>query len=158
MSTNPAIVLLESIDASLKALLRLHRESQPKQVASDADLEGPYGDPEIKAKDPKDWCGPSMKGRYFSQCPPEYLDLLASRLDYFAEQAEANNEVSPNTGKPIAPYRRRDAARARGWSRRLRNGWHPSEPAAQDPFADNAVTAAQIPFGGKLADEDEIAF
>jgi hypothetical protein len=146
--------LLTSIDASLKALLALQRGAQPKPIASDADLDGQYGDPEIRAKDPRDWSGPTMKGKTMSQCPAPYLDLLADRLDYFAEKAEENGDVSPNTGKPTAPYLHRDAARARGWSRRIKAGWKPpvTEP---DPFA---VTADQIPFAGQKADDDFSAF
>jgi hypothetical protein len=57
-----------------------------------------------------------------SQCPAEFLDLLAGTFDYFAKQAEKNNETT-SAGKPVAPYKRKDAARARGWAARKRNGW-----------------------------------
>ena len=89
-------------------------------VASDADLDGPYGNPEVKAKSPRDWTGESMTGRRFSQCPPEYLDLVASRLDYFAEQNAASDHEDE---RKKARFNRLDAARARGWAARLRNGY-----------------------------------
>ena len=158
--------LLASIDATLKALLALQRGAQPKDTASDTDLDGQFGDPEIKAKDPRDWTGPSQKGKFMSQCPAPYLDLIASRLDFFAEKAEAENTLT-TSGKPVAPYNRRDAARARGWAARIRAGWKPPEPEREsDPFASGGdITAAQIPFGtgpvsavGDVADEDTIPF
>lgn len=122
-----AIELLESIDKSLKQLLS--RQSQAAaassgsagQVASDRDLDGPYGDPVIKAKDPRDWIGPTMKGRKFSECPPEYLDLIADRLDWFAEQHDAEGKKT-DKGVLVSKYDRADAARARGWAKRILDG------------------------------------
>lgn len=135
MSTE-AIDLLKSIDTSLKHLLALQAGSG-QSAASDADLDNPkYGDPVIKAADPRDWTGASQKGNRFSQCPPEYLDLLADRLDYFAEKAEKEGKLT-SSGKPVAPFNRKDAARARGWAARLRNGWK----AAGAQWADDAQTA-----------------
>ena len=120
------IGVLRSIDASLKALLALQRGSQPPQVAPDSDLDSQYGDPLVRAKDPRDWTGESQLGKSFSECPAEYLDLVAARLDYFAEKAEAEGTLT-STGKPVAPYNRRDAARARGWAQRIRHGYKPAD-------------------------------
>ena len=121
-ATNPAaetLRLLASMDASLKAILLVLSEKRndapAAAVASDADLDGTHGDPEVRAKDPRDWTGPAMKGRRFSECPPDYLDLLAQRFDYFAGQ-----EADPKK----AGYNRADARRARGWALRIRNGTH----------------------------------
>lgn len=94
-------------------------------MASDADLDGPYGDPQIRAKDPRDWKGEPQKGKRMSQCPAEYLDLVASRLEYFAGQ---------ETDEKKAHYTRKDAGRARGWAARIRAGYRP-------------ITADEIPFG-----------
>src|SRR4051812_3257585 len=113
-----ALVLLRSIDASLKELVAAHRRTQPKPVASDRDLDGKYGNPVLKF-DPRDWTGPSHKGRHFSECPAALLDLAAETFDWFASQAEAKNERT-NNGKPVADYKRADAARARGWAKRIR--------------------------------------
>ena len=82
--------------------------------ASDADLDGEYGDPEIR-KDPPRWTGESFATRHYSQSTPEFLDNLAGFIDWKA-------------GK--------DAARARGWAKRLRAGWKPAAPAAEDSFMD----------------------
>jgi hypothetical protein len=144
------IAALRSIDASLKTLVQLSQAragaarpatspatSAPATrpapaVAPDTDLDGEYGNPVIKAKDPRDWSGPTMNGRRLSECPAEYLDLLAARYDYFADQQELSNEQT-TSGKPRAPYTRREAARARGWARRLRAGWKP--PVVEDAGA-----------------------
>lgn len=139
------IDILRSMDASLKALLALQRGTTPPQVASDSDLDGQWGDPLIKAKDPRDWTGPTQIGKSMSECPAEYLDLVASRLDFFAEKAEAEGTLT-TSGKPVAPYNRRDAARARGWAARVRHGY---KPTAQ---------TAGFPSDGVPVDDSEIAF
>lgn len=125
------VALLKSIDASLKTLVARSKTAAPKEVAPDSDLDGAYGDPIIKAADPRDWTGPSQKGKRFSECSSEYLMLVADRLDYFAEKAEQEGTLTSN-GKPVAPFNRRDAARARGWAKRLREGWR--TPLTQSEF------------------------
>lgn len=124
-----ALVVLRSIDATLKAMLELAqqrtaqaRAASPKPVASDRDLDGKYGDPELKFN-PRDWTGAPCKGRHFSECPPELLDMVADTFDYFARKSEETNERT-NGGKPVAEYKRADAARARGWAKRMREGKH----------------------------------
>lgn len=131
-----ALRVLQSIDATLKAMLALAqqrtaqaRATAPKPVATDRDLDGKYGDPEIKFN-PRDWTGPSCKGRRMSECPPEFLDMVAVTFDYFAQKAEENNERT-NSGKPVAEYKRSDAARARGWAKRMREGRHQPPPVVQ---------------------------
>lgn len=147
MSTE-ALDILRSIDSTLKQLLALSKVAKPKEVASDSDLDGKYGDPEIKAADPRDWTGPSMKGRKFSECSSEYLMLVADRFDYFAEVAERENKVT-NTGKPLAPYNRRDAARARGWAKRVREGWRSAgAPAGYQAPAPSWENAPREPLAG----------
>lgn len=132
-----ALRVLESIDATLKAMLALAqqrtaqaRAAQPKPIASARDLDGKYGDPELKFM-PRDWTGQSFKGRHFSECPADLLDLVAETFDYFAGQAEAKDERT-DKGKPTAEYKRADAARARGWAKRMRDGVHrsPEPPTA----------------------------
>lgn len=113
-------------------------------IASAADLDSKYGDPEVKAKSPRDWTGETQQGKHFSQCPAEYLDLVASRLDYFAEM-NAGSEDADDRKK--ARYNRLDASRARGWAQRNRAGWTAPVEAGGFP-SDNG---AQVP-------DDEIAF
>lgn len=130
------IELLRSIDASLKALLGASK-TQPvasvAKVASDADLDGKFGDPEIKAKDPRDWTGAPMLGKRFSECPAEYLELLAERFDYFVGKNAAGTEGEQKKAR----YQKLDAARARGWAARIRAGKvKPADPAAVQAWAD----------------------
>lgn len=131
MPDTEAIRLLRSIDASLKALLARSVGNMPSgvqsAVATDSDLDGRYGDPEVKAKDPRYWTGPTMKGRKFSECPADYLDLVASRLDYFSEQ-----EDDPKKKR----YQAIDAARARGWAKRIRDGRHTPAPVEESASID----------------------
>jgi len=122
-----ALDVLLSIDATLKAMLALAQQrtaraaaSQPRDVASARDLDGKYGDPVVKFM-PRDWTGPSFVGSRMSQCPPELLDVLAETFDYFAGKAEVKNELT-GKGKPVAEFKRADAARARGWGKRMRDG------------------------------------
>jgi hypothetical protein len=89
-------------------------------VADDSDLDGEWGDPIVK-KDPSRWKGDSYAGSRMSQCPSDYLRAVASLVDWQADQDEKTNHVYTNKeGKqvPTAPFKRRDAARARGWAKR----------------------------------------
>lgn len=152
VTTDQMYVVFQSIDASLKALLALQRGNAPAVVANDADLDGQWGDPIVKTKDPRDWSGESQIGKPFSECPPVYLDLVASRLDFFAEKAEAENTLTSG-GKPVAPFNRRDAARARGWAARLRNGWKPPSADAAAAFPSDSASNS-----GQMVTDDEIPF
>lgn len=116
------IALLEEMRIELAALTAMVQLLSPATtapvvaVADDADLDSQYGNPEVRS-DPKRWQGESMKGRLFSECSSEYLGMLAGLLDWQAQKDEEKNNVS-SSGKPTAPYKRRDAARARGWAKR----------------------------------------
>lgn len=141
---------LRSIDSHLAALVRhfgagiqgqSHAPSGMPDVpaiASAADLDSKYGDPEVKAKSPRDWTGETQQGKRFSQCPAEYLDMVADRLDYFAGREEDPKK---------ARYNRIDASRARGWAQRKRAGWTAPVDAGGFP-SDNGAQVA----------EDDIAF
>lgn len=122
-----AIDLLKSIDASLKALVKQTAAAQPKPIADDRDLDSQWGDPIVKFN-PRDWTGDDCKGRHLSECPAAFLDLLASTFDYFAMKAEENDERT-DAGKPVAQYKHKDAARARGWAKRVRDGRVPATTA-----------------------------
>src|SRR6187431_849584 len=107
------------------------------RVASDADLNSQYGDPEVRAKSPRDWTGASQQGKHFSECPPEYLDLVAERLEYFAGQNEM--EEGDQEAAKKARWNRLDASRARGWAARIRAGYKPQAPPEPPPFADDSI-------------------
>jgi hypothetical protein len=124
----------------LSALQGGARSSTPAlasvHVADDTDLDGRFGNEEVRVN-PRDWHGESMKGQRMSECPPEFLDMLADTLDYFAKKNAASNAMTTG-GKPKADFDRKAAARARGWARRLRNGWSDASEPSQggDPFGD----------------------
>lgn len=147
MATDPrevSISLLRSIDASLKTLIRMQGNvgASAAPVASDADLDGQWGNPEVRAKDPRDWTGEPMKGRRFSECPAEYLDLLAERFDFFASRESDDKK---------AGYCRKDAARARGWAQRVRGGKVPALAAAGSAPAGESWDEDFPPAGGDWA-------
>lgn len=150
MDSPESLALLRSIDASLKALVARQAPataapSAPAGVASDRDLDGKFGDPEIRARDPRDWTGEPMKGRKFSECPAEYLDLLAERLDYFAEKNAAGTEDEQKKAR----YQRLDASRARGWAARIRAGKvkpAPATPGWSDPDAGSDSNEDSVPW------------
>lgn len=100
-------------------------------VADDRDLDGKYGDPTVR-KDPKRWLdngGESYVGMPFSHCPPEYLETLASLLDW---KADRDDEKGTEDGKKYARYARIDAGRARGWAARIRAGGGPTPRRADN--------------------------
>lgn len=135
-SSDEAIALLRSIDASLKLLVK---QQKAVEVADDRELDGKYGNPVVKFN-PRDWAGPSMKDRKMSECDPDFLDMIAETFDYFAGKAEEADERT-DKGKPVAPYKRMDAARARGWSARIRDGKVPATTAgASGEWADDDRT------------------
>lgn len=111
---------MKSVDRTLKQLLQQRQAAAPKAIASDRDLDGRYGDPVLKFL-PRDWTGPSFKGCKFSECPAPLLDLVAESCEYFARQADEKGERTEK-GKPVGDFKRADAARARGWAKRIRDG------------------------------------
>lgn len=142
-----AIVLLRSIDASMKALVAAANRRAGTEVASDSDLDSQYGDETIRFL-PRDWSGDDLKGQTMSRCPPDFLDEFARSMDYFAKKNEGK---VTDKGKPKSDFDRRSAARARGWAKRLRSGWKPREapPAAKRDFdsaADDADDFADSGF------------
>ncbi len=127
----------------LKALIVGIKSAIGPSIAPDHDLDGGRGDPEVRL-DVRDWKGAPCKGRRMSDCPPEFLEMLADTLDWMAD--------NPREGKEkFTEQTRRDAARARGWAKRGReelaktqarpaqskpNGAPPRRLApGEDPFA-----------------------
>lgn len=91
-------------------------------IADARELDSEYGDPQVKF-DPRDWAGDTCVGLRFSECPPDFLDVLAESKDWASR--------NPKPGKErYAAYDAKDAARARGWSARLRAGWKPRAASA----------------------------
>ena len=132
MPTDPRVEVITELRKQTALLeqiaLALCTNAPRSATVPDSLLSGQYGDPVVKAKDPRDWTGEPMKGRKFSECPPEYLDMLAERYDYFA---------SKETDQVKSGYAVKDAQRARGWAARLRAGW--TAPTV-DRIADESQT------------------
>lgn len=141
-----SLALLRSIDSSLKQILAARQSSAPKAVASDRELDGKYGNPVIKFA-PRDWTGEDCKGRRMSECPAPFLEMLAETFDYFARKSDETGELT-DRGKKVADYKRMDAARARGWAKRIRDGKHTPAPAGR--AAAPAVTDSEWDDGAEI--------
>jgi hypothetical protein len=119
--------VLARIEQKVDRILAARGGSSGPKVADDRDLDGKYGDEEIK-KDPPRWQGgESFAGRRMSECSPEFLDCFAEFKDYCADRDEekaalATGEEQEKKAK-FARFSRISAARARGWAARLRSGW-----------------------------------
>lgn len=147
---------LSAAAARLEAKLRAEMGLAPHDitkaaapaVADDADLDGQWGNPQVR-KDPPRWTGQSYAGANYADCPPEFLDVLAGFLEWQAGKADEKNEMT-NNGKPRADLIRRDAKRARGWSARNRAKVAPRRP----------VTPSNVTGRGSMADEpgDDMPF
>lgn len=112
-------------------------------IADDRDLDGPYGNPEIK-RDPPRWTGTSFAGARFSDATPDYLESLAGFFEWKARESDKKNELA-NNGKPRSQYLRKDAARARGWRRRILAGAQRAAPRAKPAVSDEPVDL-EMPF------------
>jgi hypothetical protein len=134
-ASEETIELLKRIATATEKLVQLMQRPSESELnhtrggecASEQDLDGQYGDPELK-KDPPRWKGQRYAPCRMSDTCPEYLDELASFYDWQAGKDDEAGKTAGN-GKPSSSYKRRDAARARGWAKRLRAGWKPAKPA-----------------------------
>lgn len=105
------------------------------EVASASELDGQYGDPDIR-RDPPRWDGESYAGRKFSEATPEYLDCFADFKEWQAKKDDENGAVD-GKGRPKSHWAKKDARLARGWAARLRSGWKPAAAAgAPEPVTD----------------------
>lgn len=111
-------------------------------VAPDAELDSQYGDPSV-TKNPPRYVGPSCIGQRFSQCPPEYLDAMASFCDWKAGKDDAAG-TKDKKGRPKGDWARKDAARARGWARRIRAGWKPPVQAQVGEFPGDSFESSAV--------------
>ena len=123
--------------------------AQGGDVADDADLSGPYGNPEVRLPQSDRW----EKWRSYdrvamSDCPPELLREYARLLEWKAGKDEAENKLT-SSGKPTAPLQRRDAARARGWAARLASAPQAKRAIGAQPLAPDQMSDdrdGDIPF------------
>lgn len=131
------LMIVKRIEASLsKSKASASASKAEGDIATDADLDGKYGDEEIR-RDPssKYWDGGSYISRRMSECPADYLDAYAKYKNAcaFMNEKEGKEDKAKYVG-----YDRKSAARARGWAQRLRVGYKAPEraPAQEDdvPF------------------------
>ena len=136
-ASEQTLALLTEIRDGIRQLVALQQGGGASSgaVASDRDLDSKYGDPEVRMR-VRDWSGPDMKGKRYSQCPAEFLELLAEALEWVASKADAAGEKT-DSGKPVSYYRRADAARARGWSARIRAGKVAQPQAEADDWGED---------------------
>lgn len=124
------LTIIEHKIDKLLALLRGGASAQhgaggaAPNIAPDADLDGQYGDPKI-GKDPPERYWPSREsfvGARFSDAPPEYLDAVAKWNDAraFMSQRDLDSGRDVEKNQKTLRYATSDAARARGWAKRLR--------------------------------------
>lgn len=148
---SPALALLHAIRADLDRL-EAALTGQPAAAsgarpgatppADDADLDGQYGNPVVR-KDPPRWTGSSFVGATFSDCPPDYLRILADLLVWRAGKADEEGRTTKG-GKPQSEFLRKDAARALGWAQRNERKAAP-RPKAK-PTSLNDPDDSEVPF------------
>ena len=108
--------------------IKLARSSAPTAPA--ASKQAPLNDAFLDAnewadktiqKDPPRWNGGSYVGRRYSQCPPDYLEVLAGYLDWKAanpRKDDAGNVLTNNKGRPWHEVDAFEAQIVRAWARR----------------------------------------
>lgn len=134
-------------------------ESSGGAVADARELDSQYGDPPV-FKDPSKWQGPSYEGVPYSKCPSDYLMMLAGLLDWMADK-DAGSDIEKK--RKAAGYKRKDAARARGWARRnegkqMSAPKRPERPPPEDSgLTDDAPDDTGDSSGGG-GDMDDIPF
>ena len=130
---------LSAIESRLSSGAQQTTPSDSKAIADDGDLDGEWGDPVVrfglKAKWWPEQPDPNI-GYKFSECPPEYLDATAKYLGACAYMKRKEGDEKK------AGYKDRDAARARGWAKRIRAGF--KAPARAE--ADDDAASQEIPF------------
>lgn len=138
------------IKKSLGAAPSTNGSSRGGEVADERDLDGEHGDPLVKY-DPKSkyWSGRSFAGYRFSETTPEYLDAQAKYLDACAYMGAKDPDEKK---RKSASYKARDAARARGWAARLRNGWQPQATKGA------AAGESYDPNTGEVFDQHDVPF
>jgi hypothetical protein len=141
---------LEAFIAQMRAVFT----GSTGDAAPDRELDSPHGDPQVKVI-PRDWVNSGVfKGQKFSTCNADFLDALAEMYMFFAERNDAKGEMAGN-GTPKSVYDRKSARIARGWARRIRDGWTP--PPAPTFGASAPADPNANPFSSKTNDSNPFA-
>lgn len=104
-------------------------------LASEAEMDGQWGNPEVR-KDPPRWKGDTHHGMRFSECSVDYLDEAAKFNDWLADRFDEEGKKD-DKGRPMAYWKRKDAALARGWAARKRAGWTPTPKTTESEWPDD---------------------
>lgn len=118
---------LRRIEQKIDELMKLMKsmptptKEMTQKTVSDADLDGKYGNPEVRMV-PSKWTGRDYKGWRFSDCPPEFLDEMAGMLD-----AVARKQAGDPAKAKYADWSAKDAAKARAWAERHRKNGGPAK-------------------------------
>ena len=100
-----------SVTEQIKALTQRVMVLEANQPLPDVDIHGPHGDPTV-FNDPKKWEGASYKGKFFSQCPADYLKMLSGGLKF-----KASKEAEDPAKAKYSRLTLLDAARALAWAK-----------------------------------------
>jgi hypothetical protein len=121
---------LEAWKAGVIAALTGRSASCGGEIADDDELDSDHGDPKVRKTPPaKYWKGEPFAGKSLSRLTLAQLDAYGKYKDACAYAAEKNPDPEKPKQAKYIEYDRRDAARARGWARRIRGGWvAPPEP------------------------------
>ncbi len=118
-----------SIDEKLDLILATQAaimDLMPKPEASERELNGERGDPELKVAPKR--CA-YVKGKRMSQLGADDLESVAELFDFFAKK----NLI---TDAKKAGWDMESARLARGWARRKRSGWKPAPSSNAALFGD----------------------
>lgn len=94
-----------------------------KRVATDAEMARFKTDQKVRF-DPRDWPGDSHKGRTLLQCDPNFLDIYASQIEYFAGKAKEKVAAgtADDSAKRDAQWGELNAAQYRRLAADMRSG------------------------------------
>jgi len=124
------------------------------EPASDDDLDGQYGDPEIKyGLKEKYWKEQpdQFQGKHYSACTPKYLRATAQYKSAVAYMAD--KEGTEDSEKKSF-YAKLDAGRAIGWAKRIEAGWKPAaKPETQTGWG-GASSGGDDGYGNNAGDDD----
>lgn len=75
--------------------------------------------------DPKAWHGESCRGKDFTTCPPDFLEIYAEALQQIGEGEQEDRKLFNDKPSWVRTFR--TASRARRWALRKRLGWKPPQ-------------------------------
>lgn len=104
-------IVKRSIEDQVAALTQRVIVLEGNQPLPEVSIHAQYGDPTV-FNDPKKWEGESYKGKFFSQCPADYLRMLSGSLKF-----KAGKEAEDPLKAKYSRLTLLDAARALAWAK-----------------------------------------